>query len=233
MPHLDLQQLAFWSPCIQDIIHVANVLYLLSYSVRDILWLRVLTVVAALCLLPYYYSCGADPLWAPIIWNLLFTSVNLFQIFLLVKERWPRSLQGLERRIYDEVFSALTPGEFVKLVQLGAWREDAPGTVLVRDGSVVQEMTLLCEGTAEVRRGDTVLAKLAAGQFVGEMSFLTQEKAGADVVTTARTKVLSWPQDELQRFLERHGDMSFKVRGVLGRDLVQKLRRDTPPAAPA
>jgi hypothetical protein len=35
-------------------INVANLLYLFSYSVRDILWLRALTVIGALCLLPYY-----------------------------------------------------------------------------------------------------------------------------------------------------------------------------------
>jgi len=33
----------------------ANLLYLASYSVRDILWLRILTIVAAVLLIPYYY----------------------------------------------------------------------------------------------------------------------------------------------------------------------------------
>ena len=37
------------------LIHVANVLYLFSYLMRDILWLRILTVVAACCLMPYFY----------------------------------------------------------------------------------------------------------------------------------------------------------------------------------
>ena len=35
------------------LVNVANVVYLFSYSVRDILWLRVLSVVGALLLLPY------------------------------------------------------------------------------------------------------------------------------------------------------------------------------------
>ena len=37
------------------LIHAANVLYLFAFLVRDILWLRILTVVAALCLVPYFY----------------------------------------------------------------------------------------------------------------------------------------------------------------------------------
>jgi hypothetical protein len=35
-------------------ITVANVLYLASYSVHDILWLRILSVIAATLLIPYY-----------------------------------------------------------------------------------------------------------------------------------------------------------------------------------
>ena len=35
-------------------IGVANTIYLASYVVRDILWLRMLTVLAAALLIPYY-----------------------------------------------------------------------------------------------------------------------------------------------------------------------------------
>lgn len=55
---------ATWNPCVTDMIHVANVLYLLSSMVRDILGLRVLSVMAGLCLMPYYCHCGDHPLWA-------------------------------------------------------------------------------------------------------------------------------------------------------------------------
>jgi len=212
-------------------IHVANVLYLASYSVRDILWLRILTVVAALCLLPYYFSCSANPLWEAIAWNGLFISVNLFQIFLLVKERWPVALQGLERKVYDEIFHDLTPGAFVNLLKLGDWRDCSPGDILVEHGTVVDEMLLLCEGGAAVRKEDVELARLNPGQFVGEMSFLTKEKASADVVCSASSKVLSWPQTTLQAFLDKNSTLSFQVRGVLGRDLVRKLNVNAVPTS--
>ena len=46
-------------------IHIANGLYMLSYLMRDVLWLRILTVLAASCLLPYLYF-SPDPLFAAI-----------------------------------------------------------------------------------------------------------------------------------------------------------------------
>ena len=213
------------SPCIGDLIHVANVLYLLSYLVRDILWLRILTVVAICCLMPYYFTCGDEPLWAAIGWNVVFTGVNLFQIFLLVKERWPRQLKGLERALYDGPFHSLTPGEFIKLLKVGNWVDAEPGQVLVEDGSVVENMMVLAEGGAAVRAKDRVVATLAPGQFVGEMSFLTGDTAGAAVVASEPTKFFSWQQKELESFLAKNGELSFKVRGVIGRDLVGKLRQ--------
>lgn len=213
-----------WSPCVADMIHVANVLYLASYLVRDIFWLRILTVIAMLSLFPYYFTCSENPLWAPIAWNGLFLAVNLFQIGLLVRERWPRELHDAERRLYDDVFSDLAPGEFVKLLGVGGWRDAAAGETIVADGSVVEEMMVLHEGEAQVRKGDKVLATLKPGQFVGEMSFLTGHTAGADVVTSRDARFMSWAQKELEAFLEKNASISFKVRGVLGRDVVTKLR---------
>ena len=70
------------------LINIANILYLFSYLVRDILWLRILTVIAASCLIPYFYF-RPDPLIIAIYWNLLFTSLNIFWIGRLLIERRP------------------------------------------------------------------------------------------------------------------------------------------------
>ena len=46
------------------------------------------------------------------------------------------------------------------------------------------------------------------------------------------TKVLAWEQQTLHAYFEKNSEVSFKVRGVLGRDLVRKLAAQNP-AAPA
>lgn len=69
------------------LVNAANVLYLLSYLVRDMLKLRILTVTAASCLILYFYS-QPEPLMACVWWNLFFVSQNLVWIArLLVKRR--------------------------------------------------------------------------------------------------------------------------------------------------
>ncbi len=59
------------------LIHIANVVYLASYAVKDIRALRWLTILGILILIPYYL---AWQLWAAAIWNGIFLGINLFRL---------------------------------------------------------------------------------------------------------------------------------------------------------
>lgn len=213
-----------YCPCVEDMVHVANVFYLVSYLVRDILWLRVLTICAGLSLLPFYCNCSDHILWAPIAWNVLFITVNAVQIGILLRERQPHRLNGPEQELYDNVFSELTPGEFWQLLNLGQWREIPAGTTIVTRDTVVQDIQVLQQGALEIRSKDVVIDRDKPGQFVGEMSFLSGEKATADVVAIEPSTVLAWSQEKLNKFLEKKPSLAFKFRGILGLDVVAKLR---------
>jgi hypothetical protein len=51
----------------------ANVLLLVGYSVREVLWLRLLAAAASLIAIPYY-ALQLTRLWAPIFWKRRFCS---------------------------------------------------------------------------------------------------------------------------------------------------------------
>lgn len=68
------------------LINAANVLYICAYFVRDLLVLRCLTLVAATCLIGYFYL-RPEPLMAPVYWNLFFITVNVFWVVRLLRER--------------------------------------------------------------------------------------------------------------------------------------------------
>jgi hypothetical protein len=73
------------------LIYVANGLYLLSYLVRDILHLRLLTITAIVCL-ALYFASRPEPLMEVVYWNLLFLALNVFQIGWILRSR--RHLPG-------------------------------------------------------------------------------------------------------------------------------------------
>src|SRR5262244_725007 len=108
------------------LVHFSNVLMLVSYSVRDILWLRWFAVAAALTNIPYFLW-QRDVLWPPVLWPLVFTTINLFQIARIYLERRPVVLSDDEQRLYDMGFRSLRPREFVSLVLAGEWKNAAKG----------------------------------------------------------------------------------------------------------
>ncbi len=70
----------------EALIYAANFLYLSSYLVRDILHLRLLTIVAACCLATYFYN-QAVPMMTVVGWNLFFVALNIFQLTRIFRER--------------------------------------------------------------------------------------------------------------------------------------------------
>ena len=91
-------------------ITVANVIYLASYTVRDILWQRLLTVLAAVLLIPYY-AMQSVPLRTAIEWNAVFISINCYWIVRLIVERRPVHFTADEEELRRLSFPSLTPHE--------------------------------------------------------------------------------------------------------------------------
>lgn len=69
------------------LVYAANILYLIAYLVEDILHLRVLTIVAACCLVTYFYS-QAEPLMTVVCWNLFFVALNGVQLSRILWTRY-------------------------------------------------------------------------------------------------------------------------------------------------
>ena len=70
----------------EALVYFANVLYLLSYFVKDMLHLRILTVTAA-CVLVSYFWLLPEAMMTVICWNLFFVALNIFQIVRILRDR--------------------------------------------------------------------------------------------------------------------------------------------------
>jgi len=204
------------------LINVANIFYLSAYTVRDILVLRILSVIGATILILYFYYLP-QPLMTAIYWNLLFTALNLYWITRLIIERRPVRLSGNDLRLYQLVFRCLTPREMLQLLKLGRWEKAAPQECFVAQGDDLDRLMVLCVGKARVVKDGKTVEELGAGRFVGGIPFITESVAPADVIALEETHYMSWPKAKLKEFLERKAELHNALQLTLGFDLAQRL----------
>src|SRR5499427_8491078 len=123
------------------LVHFSNILMLVSYSVRNILWLRWFAVAAALTNIPYFLL-QRTVLWPPVLWTLVFTVINLYQIARLYLERRPVVLSQDEQKLYALGFRSLRPREFVSLSLVGEWKSAVPGEKILSEGEPASRLCI-------------------------------------------------------------------------------------------
>ncbi len=205
------------------LIHAANVLYLFAFMVRDILWLRILTVVAAACLIPYFYF-QPEPLLTPIYWNLVFAALNIFWIVRLLLERRPVKLSEEEQRLCDLVFRTMTPREMIKILKLACWQSADAGECFVERGKLLDRLMVIYSGKACVEVDGKNVTELQPGQFIGSISYITEETAPANIVSLEPTRYVSWPKSKLQDFMKKNPDLHTALKTTLAIDLTKWLQ---------
>jgi hypothetical protein len=203
-------------------ITVANVLYLLSYSIHDILWLRVLTVVAISFLIPYYYLQAA-PLWTPIIWNFVFIAINAYWIVRLILERRPVHLTADEQRLREIAFPSLTPREARNLYKMGIWEDIEPGESIVEHDNAKSRFSVILFGVADVEQRGEKIAELGEGQFVGDLDARAGDAGDIDVLVRTRVRVMCWARSQLQAFLKGRPDVALALERSVGLQLRRLL----------
>ena len=204
------------------LVHFSNILLLVSYSVRDILWLRWFAVAAALTNIPYFLV-QSNVLWPPVLWAMVFTAINLFQIARLYWERRPVVLSEDEQKLYDMGFRALRPREFVSLLLAGEWRDAAAGDNVLTEGKPASSICIPIRGRVEIRRHDQPVGTLGPGHVIGTALALTGEPSPVNAAFTETARYMCWPLSELRAFLDKRPELRTTLQGLVNRDLASKV----------
>jgi Popeye protein conserved region len=214
----------FFSP--NYFIHAANILLVVAYSVRDILWLRLFAVGAALISIPYFVL-QPTTLWAPLSWSVVFAAINLLQSWRLFIERREVKLTPEEEDIRRLVFRDLPPRKVLQVLSIGSWTTLEVGQRLIEKGKLPETVSLIVRGKVRVTRDGRVLADLIAGDFVGSALILSGIPAEADAVTVEPGRAMRWEVGALQRYLTANAETRTVMLQHVARDLAAKVERVT------
>ena len=203
--------------------HLANLLFGAAYVVRGIFWLRILSIIACVIMAFFNYYAPEQPLWVAVYWNVFFSAVNAIQVWRIIRERSSVAFTVEEAELYETMFRQLSLMEFMKIVRAGRWETMDPGTTVIHKDSEVSEIRLVCSGKVMVEIDDNTRIELKERAFLGELAFVSGEPASGQVSTLTKTRVISWPFDELRQLFHRDPEIKSGFQSLISSDLASKL----------
>jgi CRP-like cAMP-binding protein len=204
-------------------IHAGNILLVVAYSVRDILWLRLFAVAAALITIPFYMLQPAV-LWAPLGWTFVFAGINSFQSWRLFMERRPVRMTTEESEVRRLVFKDLPPRKVLQVLSIGSWTTMQRGKLVIESGKLPDAVLLIVAGKVRVTKNGRVIGEMGAGNFVGSALILSGVPADVDAIVAEPIRSVRWEVETLKKYLDANPDTRTAMQRHLARDLAGKVQ---------
>ena len=203
--------------------HLAFGLIALSFLVKDIFWLRLMSITASCFSIFYNYFIPTEPMVIAIFWNGVFIAVNLYHIAIILYEKREVKMDDKNQELYDTLFKEMTPVEYLKISRAAKWELVKSGQRIITQGMPVPDLYLIYNGTVDVLVDNEQIAELKDGEFVGEMSFLTEKVATATCKVKYDAQCLVWKQRDFKELLKRNPSLYFTIQSVLSAQVSDKL----------
>ena len=125
-----------------------------------------------------------------------------------------------DKELYETLFKDLSPVEYLKISKVAEWKTYSCGEKIITQDTPVTDLVLIYNGTVDVAVDNKAVAQLKDGQFVGEMSFLTEKPATATCIAKHDTECLVWKQPEFKELLKRNPSLYYTIQSLLSNQLV-------------
>ena len=203
--------------------HFAYFVSCLSFFMKDIFWLRGISIVSSgiLVFVGIYEDLRIQD--AQVFWHSFFILINVWRISLIVYQRFILKLSEFEKEIYNLFEKSIPPKDLKKIVSLGHIVESDEKVQVIVKGRPVSEIGLVLKGKVSVLNNDVELAELQVGKFFGEFSFFTGDNASADVYTKPGCKFISWNQEILRKYLMNNEDILRRFHQVMMKKVMQNI----------
>lgn len=119
------------------------------------------------------------------------------------------------------LFAGFTDREIATVIGTAKERSFAAGELIIQEGREGgRGFYLLLDGTAQARKGSTVLADFAQGEYFGEMALLLEDTPRtADVAATSAARCLVITQWDLRALIKNHPEIGVKMMAELAKRL--------------
>lgn len=215
----------------QTLVYCAGTFYVLGLLIINQVALRLLVLTGTCFYMAYYMTIAAEPLWEAFYISVLIGLANVTGLAGLLARRSRLALPRAHRDVYAH-FPSLPPGDFRTLMRHARRYVSEEERELTVEGSPVMRLYYVVSGKCAIRKqGDRF--EMPAGVFVGEVAYLTGQRASATTRLEAGSEVLEWSFADLRYAASRSVRFKLALDAVLSLDLAQKVAMSVAPFSPA
>lgn len=169
----------------------------------------------------------------PILWNLLFISINGYKLVLYVLNNRKNILSTWQKKVFQMAFNTFEIGEFKEILSIGRIENYVRQNITEENKFLIKEQQfpdyiyLLTQGSIQIQSSKGLDIVVQAGVFLGEMSFIDNTIPGASVILHDNCEVIKWNQSDLKLFFKSHKIIKHKFYALFLTDILKKLRNTT------
>ena len=198
-------------------------MFVLGYLIINQVILRTMLLIGTVLYIWYYAVVDETPLW-PAIWASTATgTANLIGLFSLFYRRSTWAIPRKYRDIYVH-FDLLPPGDFRKLMSATNRTTRPAGYQLTTAGSRVNTLYYVIDGEVGVEKFGNRFC-IPDGVFIGEVAYLTGNRASATTYLLSESDVLEWEIAMLKQRATRDPRFRLAMDAMISIDLAEKVAR--------
>lgn len=213
------------------VLHVAGALLVAAMVVRSLRTMRALALAAGLAALGWCVLSGQGG--AILLWAVAFTVVSAAQLFLLTQRTRVGRMRAEERALLEDILRVEDPAKQRRLIGLLAWRDAAPGEVIIRQGQPQPPLVYIASGAAVIELDGRGVGACGPGDFLGDMSIATGEPASTAVVVTEPMRIAVVDRAALAAMATAAPEIGAAFDSAINRALAGKIQRMNQTAASA
>ncbi|MBU2994423.1 cyclic nucleotide-binding domain-containing protein [Octadecabacter sp. 1_MG-2023] len=207
-------------------VQLALLCYVLGLLTRRELLLRSLILTGSMFYILYYYFISDTPLWDAIWASAIIGFANIWMIGVILLERTTLGMSPKMVELYRS-FPTLYPGQFRKLIKTADWITAGEDTQISKAGTHLDSLFLVASGNMILLK-DGANALIGPGHFVGEISYLIDGPASADVIAPKGIEYIRWDRSILAKQTKRSPAISNALVALFNRDIAVKLAVSRP-----
>jgi len=202
--------------------HLSFLLAAFSFLMRDIIWLRIISIISGLIGICFNYMIPAGPLWIPITWISIFILINVYMISSFYYSNRNSGFSEDDLNIWKNNFWGLTAEEFRKIKKIMVIKSFYEEKI-ISIGQETKYIYFVLSGKLNVKINNNIVKELTKGDVAGEMSFLNETQANADVFSDNRTKCIALEKGKLRKIMIKNPAFHVSVTKLFNKNLMKKI----------